>query len=175
MSSLTGPILIAYDGSDHARHAIAHAATLLPGSSALVLYVREPLEGLAAHLEGHPVLEEVRSIDAESRDASEQLAAYGAELARRAGLDAEPRVASSIETVADTVVNVADEIDASVIVIGSRGRRALKSLVLGSVSHQVVHEARRPALVVPSPTLAAARAHVQQEVPAVLRAQVLHS
>lgn len=167
----TGPILVAYDGSEHARHAIEHAGSILTGSDALVLYVREPLEGLAAHLEGHPVLEDVRSIDAGSRDAAERLAEQGAEHARRAGLSAEARVANSIESVADTIVRVADELDAALIVIGSRGRRALKSLVLGSVSHRVLHEARRPALVVPTPTLAAARAYANEEIPAILRAQ----
>ena len=168
----TGPILIAYDGSEHARHAIEHAGSVLRGGEAVVLYVREPLEGLAAHLEGHPALEEVRGIDAVTRDAAERLAERGAEHARQAGFDATARVANSIQTAADSVVRIADEIDARLIVLGSRGRRALKSLVLGSVSHQVAQEARRPVLVIPAPALAAARAHADEEVPAILRAQV---
>lgn len=166
----TGPILIAYDGSDDAQHAIDHVAALLPGADAVVLYVRQPLESLAAHLEGHPALEDVRSIDEGSRDGAERLAAAGAEHARRAGLNAEPRVASSIDAVADTVVRVADELDASVIVVGSRGRHGLKSLVLGSVSHHVVHHARRPTLVVPSPGLTAARAYATDAIPDILLA-----
>ena len=156
----TGPILIAYDGSEAAQHAIDHVAAMLPGADAVILYVRQPLESLAAHMEGHPALEEVPGIDTVGRDSAEQLAAEGAEYARRAGLLAEPRVATSIDVVGDTVVLVADELDASVVVLGSRGRRGLKSLVLGSVSHHVVHHARRAVLVVPSPGLAAARAHI---------------
>ena len=42
----TGPILIAYDGSDDARHAIDHAAAILGGADAVVLYVRQPTERL---------------------------------------------------------------------------------------------------------------------------------
>ena len=51
----TGPILIAYDGSEHARHAIEHASSIFPGAAAVVLYVREPLEGLAEHLDGEEI------------------------------------------------------------------------------------------------------------------------
>ena len=121
----TGPILIAYDGSEDARHAIEHVAAILPG----------------------------------------------ADYAGRAGLIAEPRVASATEAAEDTIVRIADELDASLIVIGSRGRRRITSLVLGSVSHHVVHQARRPVLVVPSAALAAARALLTDAAPATLQAQ----
>ena len=153
-----GPILIAYDGSASADYAIDEAAMVTStGAKAIVVYVREPMEGFAAHLEGHPVLEEVRSIDAASLDAAEALAAQGAAKATAAGLDADGRVASAMNSIADTIVAVADEVDASLIVLGSRGRRGVKSLLLGSVSHHVLHHTRRPALVIPSPSLAEAR------------------
>ena len=153
----TGPILIAYDGSPDARHAIDHIAALAPGAPAVVLHVRHPLESVAAHLEGRPALEDVGAIADAERDSAEQLAAEGAAYAHQRGLNAEPRVANATEGVADTIVAVADELGASVIVAGARGRRALKSLLLGSVSHHVVHHTRRPALVIPSPQLASAR------------------
>ncbi len=157
------PILIAYDGSEDARHAIAEAAALLGRSHAIVVYVRQPVESVAAHLEGHPVLEEVRKIAAADRDAAERLAGEGAELARDVGFTAEARVASSIGGVGDAIVAAADETAAAVIVMGSRGRRGLRSLLLGSVSHHVAHHARRPVLILPSPALAAARARVDEE------------
>jgi len=47
-----GPILIAYDGSDDARHAIEYAAAIRPGADVVVREVRQPFKGLAAHLEG---------------------------------------------------------------------------------------------------------------------------
>ncbi|MDN5751570.1 MAG: hypothetical protein L0H64_24240, partial [Pseudonocardia sp.] len=55
------PVLIAYDGSPDARAAVEAAGHLFPGSHAVVLYAREPLEAVAAHLEGHPALEELRA------------------------------------------------------------------------------------------------------------------
>ena len=48
----TGPVLIAYDGSEDARFAIDEAARAVTGADAVVLYVRQPLESYAAHLEG---------------------------------------------------------------------------------------------------------------------------
>ncbi|MEV4471261.1 universal stress protein [Nonomuraea sp. NPDC049504] len=151
-------ILIAYDGSPDAQHAIEETARLFPGASTVVLYARQPLESLAAHLEGHPALEDLRDLDARTFDASERLAAEGAERARSLGLKAEPRVASvPEETAAEAIVDVAEEIDASLIVLGSRGRRGLPALLSGSTSTRVMHSTGRSTLIIPSRPLAAAR------------------
>jgi nucleotide-binding universal stress UspA family protein len=47
------------------------------------------------------------------------------------------------------LVDVADEIDAAVIVTGSRGLRGVSELFEGSVSHDVAEHAGRPVLIVP--------------------------
>ena len=152
-----GPLLIAYDGSADAGHAIDEAAELLGGGEAIVLYVRQPLESVAAHLEGHPALELIRDVDS-AHDASERIAARGAARAADRGFEAEARVVSATGSPGAAIVEVADEIDAGLIVLGSRGHHGLKGILLGSVSHHVSHHARRPTLVIPSPDLALARA-----------------
>ncbi|HEY1740976.1 MAG TPA: universal stress protein [Acidimicrobiia bacterium] len=50
-----------------------------------------------------------------------------------------------------TICNVADNIGADVIVIGSHGKNWIKRVFLGSVSEYVVHHAKCPVLVVPAP------------------------
>jgi nucleotide-binding universal stress UspA family protein len=45
--------------------------------------------------------------------------------------------------------------DAETIVVGTRGRSGIKSMLLGSVSHAVLQHADRPVLVVPSEPVAA--------------------
>ena len=50
----------------------------------------------------------------------------------------------------DRLADLADDEAAELIIVGSRGRGAVKSALLGSVSADVIGVARRPVLVVPS-------------------------
>ena len=68
--------------------------------------------------------------------------------AREAGFRAEPR-AELVEPVWEGIVDVADEIDAAVIVLGSRGFKGIREQFEGSVSHEVAEHAGRPVLIVP--------------------------
>ena len=151
------PILIAYGGSVDAQAAIDHVAALLPGAAAVILYARQPFESVAAHVQGHPALEELKKLDATTHDASAQVAADGAKYAADAGLVAEPRVSSTMATASEAIVAAAEEIDASLIVMGSRGRRGMRATLLGSTSTNVLHHTSRPTLVIPSTEVAHAR------------------
>src|SRR5918999_1874784 len=50
---------------------------------------------------------------------------------------------------ADRLIEVADDEGADLLVVGSRGRGALSSAVLGGVSRKVARDARCPVVVVP--------------------------
>ena len=66
----------------------------------------------------------------------------------RARFDAEARAELSTPTW-EGIVDLANEIDAAVIVIGSRGLKGVHERLAGSVSHEVAEHAGRPLLVVP--------------------------
>lgn len=139
----SGPIMIAYDGSEASRHAIAEAAPLLSGRRTLIVVARSSMESVAARIEGHD------AIPHEPDDPAERTAAEGARLARAAGLDADGLVVAGDGSVGQTISDTAERLGASLIVLGSRANHGLRSLALGSVSRHVVHDARRPTLVVP--------------------------
>ena len=155
----SAPILVAYDGSENARHAVERAGELFPGRAAIVLHAWEPVE-LAAIRRGAIGMSATateQAIDARADDEAAQVAIEGADLARRAGLAAEARTVQAVPSSWEAIVRVAGEAGAAAVVVGSRKRRGLRSLVLGSVSHQVVQHAQQPVVVVPAPELADAR------------------
>jgi nucleotide-binding universal stress UspA family protein len=144
------PILICYDDSTNARHAINVAATLLVDRRAVVLDVAPELtvaESYAALGAVTPNFEELNADDGLAR------AHVGAELARSAGFIAEARAEVAAPTW-DGVVEVADEIGAAAIVLGSRGLTGARELLKGSFSHEVAEHAGRPVLIVPPPRAA---------------------
>lgn len=154
---LTPKLLIAYDGSPNAQSAVHTVAGLFPGATGVLLYARQPMEGFAAHLEGHPALEELQELDAAALDVSEQIAASGAELAQSLGLSVEALVASTMATASETIVNTAEDLNVDLIVLGSRGLRGFKATLLGSTSANVLHHATGPTLVIPSEAVALSR------------------
>jgi nucleotide-binding universal stress UspA family protein len=100
---------------------------------------------------------DAEEIDSASRGQAVATAAAGAQRATDAGLAARPRSESHRGAVANTILAVASELDADVIVMGTRGLAGIKSFLLGSVSHHVVQHADRAVLVVPSTVLAERR------------------
>jgi nucleotide-binding universal stress UspA family protein len=154
-------ILICYDGSTDSHAAIQRAGALMPNEPATVLTVWEPVADVIARTGGLGWLPDgvdFKQADAAAEQEARKRAEHGAEQARRAGLQAQPRARARGATIAETILSVADDIDARAIVLGTRGLTALKSLWLGSVSHDVVQHADRTVIIVPSPELTARRA-----------------
>ena len=139
------PLLICYDGSESARRAVDAAATLLVERTAVILAVAAPTTAVQAldTLGTVPQAPEELNLETAVRSAEE-----GADYARRAGLTAEARGELAAPTWR-AIVDVADELDAAVIVIGSRGLKGVRELVEGSLSHEVAEHTRRPVLIVP--------------------------
>jgi nucleotide-binding universal stress UspA family protein len=156
-------VLICYDGSADAQAAIDRAGQLMPGSDATVLVIWETIvetltrNGTLGMGLGMVSPYRDNGTDAALEKAALERANDGAQRVRSAGFVAQPRIVNRREEIATDILAVAGEIDADVIVLGTRGRGAVKSLVLGSVSNAVLHHADRPVLVIPSPALAEER------------------
>jgi nucleotide-binding universal stress UspA family protein len=151
MSETDAPVLIAYDGSAHAGAAVRDAAAVLRPRTAVVVSVWTPIESVAAALVALPAsvaYAGARAIDTASREEAERLAEEGAELARSGGLDASSRALEGVGPAWSAIVRFADEIDAAVVVTGTRGRSPLAAAVLGSTAQGVLGHAGRPVLVV---------------------------
>jgi nucleotide-binding universal stress UspA family protein len=153
MPSSDRPTLFCYDGSEESRRALASVTGLLASTTAVVLTVWQPLTARLAESGGFGVfaLEDESEIDDSERAAALEAAQDGARRAGEIGLDATARVEEAGFTVWQTIVGVADELDAGLIVCGTRGRGSLRTALLGSTSHSVLQHAGRPVLISPDP------------------------
>lgn len=142
-----GPVVICYDGSTNAARAIETAATLLGSRRALVLYI-SPLLTAAESLAATDALVPGNAFEDLNVAEGSDVARRGSELARAAGFDAEWRADLAAPTW-EGIVAAADEVDAPVIVIGSRGLSGIRERLAGSVSHELAEHAGRPVLIVP--------------------------
>jgi len=158
---LRAVILVCYDGSPDAQSAVESAGRLFGQQRTTILTVWESVVHVMARGGATTALAAAESdsdrIDAASERDARARAEDAAEHARRAGLDAEPRVAEAQTGIAQAILAEADAVDADVIVLGTRGLHGLKSVLLGSVSHEVLHESSRPVMVIPSSEVAAER------------------
>ena len=145
-----GTVLIAYDGSDQAKAAIADAGRqLAAGRHAVVLSVWEPLDSVPFWGAPTSMVPPVMAEEVESE--AQKLAAEGAELAKQAGFEAESTALEGTP-VWRVIVQTAEESGAGIIVTGTHGRSGAAYLALGSVATAVAHHAKVPVLICGSPT-----------------------
>jgi nucleotide-binding universal stress UspA family protein len=131
-------ILLSVDGSDHARRAGSVTADLaeLVGASVTVVHIQQTPTVWAVDFDPTITWADSELVDDVVRDLKD----------RGIGALGEMRLANA--SVAHEIINLAKEIDASLIVMGSRGLSDGEALVFGSTSHKVAHLATCPVLVV---------------------------
>src|SRR3954452_439517 len=133
-----GPILIAYDGSESADHAIDVAAGVLGGGVAEVVHAWEPgtSAGSQAAVVVVPYDDTPATLDPE-RERAEDTVRRGVARAKAAGFAATGVTVEGSGPIWSSIVDRADEIRPRVIVMGTHARTGLRSALSGSVSHHV--------------------------------------
>jgi nucleotide-binding universal stress UspA family protein len=121
-SLAAGPVVVAWDGSAGAEAALAAAGRIFGHRSIVAVSVDDDAEVPAPPTGGNVTHTHVRRTGV-----------------RRA------------RGVAAAVVAAADDHDAAVVVVGSRGRSAVREILMGSVAMGTLHLSHRPVLVVPDP------------------------
>ncbi|HEY1128470.1 MAG TPA: universal stress protein [Roseateles sp.] len=144
MSSLRA-IVTATDFSAHSRHAAQRAALLARATGAAVTLV---------HTVGGSALEDLRrwladdsqAASAIEADASTRLQELAAELGQAQGLKVGTHL--SIGHPVEQVTRHADDIDADLLVTGTRGAGFFRGVVVGSTAERIAKRSARPVLMV---------------------------
>jgi len=137
-------ILLPVDGSDASLDAVRQALRMIREglrASLVLANVQEPAtlyEMLLAH--DPEVIEKV------SAEAGLHLLEAARSLVREAGVEHEIEVAAGDP--AHTLIDILENFGCDMVVMGARGLGTLRSALLGSVSHEVLHAAQVPVLIV---------------------------
>jgi nucleotide-binding universal stress UspA family protein len=143
----TMKILLPVDGSAMSLQAVRQALQMIQDglrASLVLANVQEPAtlyEMLLAH--DPEVIEQV------SAKAGLHLLEPARALVRAAGVEHEIEVASGDP--AHTLIDILENFGCDMVVMGARGMGTLRSALLGSVSHEVLHAAQVPVLIVKQP------------------------
>lgn len=145
--------LVAVDGSDHGWKAVDVAASLAKDTGAgLVLVHVIPSQPLPrgfqewGALEGIPD-QKLKAMHVRSLSQGDAVIASASDKAKAAGIaDAATKVVQG--SAAEEIVKLANDIGADLTFIGSRGLGNVAEMLVGSVSHKVLHLATRPCVLV---------------------------
>jgi len=119
-----GPVVVGWDGSESAKAALQTAERLFPDRRIVAVSVDE-----ATKVPAQP-----------SADSNGRLVHVHVDRGR----------GRQARGTASAIVAAADEQRAAAVVVGSRGRSAVREIILGSVAMGVLHESHRPVMVVPN-------------------------
>lgn len=147
-------IVVPCDGSEHASKAVSHAAMLAEATGAK-LHLVHVFPGSPAELIGMPgasaQMVGLGRFDEKSfRRMWKEAATASLEAGRKALGDAADKAAAAELSgdPASEIIKYAQGLDAPLIVIGPRGLGRVREMLLGSVSHRVVHKAGCPVTIV---------------------------
>jgi nucleotide-binding universal stress UspA family protein len=136
-----GSIVVGTDGSETAKEAVRQAAELARALGARVLLVSayEPVSEARLRQERREVPDDVSWMVNPREDVQEVLD-QAAEEMREQGIEAVETFPREGDP-ADAILDVAEERDADLIVVGNKGMTGARRFLLGSVPNKVSHHA----------------------------------
>jgi nucleotide-binding universal stress UspA family protein len=138
-------MLIAVDGSEPARRAIEAAGRLARQMASAEVLLLNVADAMVFYGELPPF--DLEAVERAQRLHQDKLLAEAEAHARACGLQ-KLTVLSATGLAAQEIVRLADERGVDQINMGTHGRGAVGSLLLGSVAQRVVHRAKMPVLLV---------------------------
>jgi len=133
-----GNIVVGYDGSEHSKRALDHAAALGRQGAKVTVVTAVPVE-----------VHGPRSMGAlNESELAAQREVLDAGVAHLKDQGVEARGVEGEGEPADVILEAAREAGANLVVVGTRGLNAAERLLLGSVSTKVVHHAHCDVLVI---------------------------
>ena len=136
-----GQIVVGYDGSACGDAALDRALELAGelGDSVTVVFGYAP-----PGLWGGEIAEHEEAIE----ELGEKVMAKARSQAAEKGVEIEAQLVP--KRAAEALIEMADRLDARMIVVGSFGDPPLKGMILGSTPNKLLHLSERPVLVVPA-------------------------
>lgn len=140
---MSSGVIVGYDGSDCAKVALRAGLEVAKAYGDKVI--------VAFGYELNPIAGEMRDYQLALKDLATKRLEEAKQLAGNAdGTEVEAVIVERAP--AHALVDLADERDARVIVVGTRGESPFRGALLGSTPHKLMHLSDRPVLVVPAAT-----------------------
>jgi nucleotide-binding universal stress UspA family protein len=134
-------IVLALDGSEGSSRALPHAVELAKASEGKIVI---------AHIDEHMVAK--GDMPGPREEEAHKTVSSQLEQIQGEGIDATLETRTLVlGGPGHQIAEIADEANADLIVVGTRGHSTVPGLVLGSVAHRLIHVAHRPVLAVPPP------------------------
>ena len=140
-------ILLPFDGSDYARHAVESVITMAKEGLSIDVVLANVQE--VANLYELVVAHDPQVIEKVSQAAGYHLLKPAQDMLKKAGIAFESEVRSGDP--ANTLIDILHSYSCQLVVMGATGASTLRRAMLGSVSNELLHSAGVPVMIVKPP------------------------
>lgn len=142
-------IFVALDGSEPSQHTLSFASEIAFKWNAelILLSVIPPFPGTIYSLQGNFTVD-LSEDDSTVKEIYKKLLKHASEIVKNKYFDLKVTEILREGHVPSTIVDIANDIEVDLIIMGSRGLSGIKSMFLGGVSKHVVEHCKQPILIV---------------------------